>query len=124
MARQLASRGLSLVLAARSVGKLVALAAELGSSLGVGTRVVGADSSSVEGIDRLFEAVRTLDVPVDHRIGNAGFGMHDDFVQGDPAERRRMVTLELGAFLGSIGPRPVVRRVTHALMRSAVRRNA
>ena len=96
-ARQLAARGLSVVLSARSVDKLSALAAELGSSHGVGTRVLGADSAAPKGIDRLIDEVAGLDVTIDHLIGNAGFGMHGDFVHGDPREQRGMVTLNCEA---------------------------
>lgn len=99
MARQLAARGLSLVLVARSVDKLEALAAELGSAHGVGTRVMGADLATSAGIDRLVADVRALDVPVDHLVGNAGFGMYGDFAEGDPAEQRRMVTLNCEAIV-------------------------
>lgn len=98
-ARQLASRGLSLVLTARSVGKLEALAAELGSGHGVGTRVVGADLSVAGGIDRFLQRLEALDVPIDHLIGNAGFGVHGELVRSDPDEQRRMVTLNCEAIV-------------------------
>ncbi len=96
-ARQLAERGLSLVLTARSIDKLAALAAELGSSHGVGTRVVGADLATPQGIDRLLDGLSALDVAIDHLIGNAGFGTHGLFAESDPREQRAMVTLNCEA---------------------------
>lgn len=96
-ARQLAERGLSLVLTARSVDKLETLAAALGSTHGVGTRVVGADLSRREGIDRLLSELERLALPIDHLIANAGYGAHGSFVDSDPAEQRAMVALNCEA---------------------------
>jgi short-subunit dehydrogenase len=98
-ARRLAERGLSLVLSARSADKLATLAGELGSSHGVGTRVVAADLSTAAGIDRLIDEVSALGVPIDHLIGNAGFGTHGAFVESDPSEQRAMVTLNCEAIV-------------------------
>lgn len=97
--RQLASRGLSLVMTARSVGRLEELAAELGSGHGVGTRVLGADLSVAGGIDRLLGSLEKLDVPVDHLVGNAGFGVSGLLAESDPDDQRRMVTLNCEAIV-------------------------
>lgn len=97
LARQLAARGLSLVLTARSVDKLGALAAELGSAHGVGTRVIGADLATQSGIDRLLDEVSRLGFAIDHLIGNAGFGTYGPFVEADPREQRAMITLDCEA---------------------------
>lgn len=99
LARQLAARGLSLVLTARSVDRLEALAAELGSSHGVGTRVIGADLAKADGIDALLSEVAKLGLPIDHLIGNAGFGTNGPFAEGDPDEQRRMVVLNCEAIV-------------------------
>lgn len=98
-ARQLASRGLGVVLTARSVDRLESLAAELGSAHGVGTRVVGADLSVAGGIDQFLKALDALEVPIDHLVGNAGFGVHGELARSDPAEQRRMVTLNCEAIV-------------------------
>lgn len=98
-ARQLASRGLSVILTARSVEKLEGLAAELGSGHGVGTRVLGADLSIPDGIDGLLKRLEDLELPIDHLIGNAGFGVHGALATSDPGEQRRMVTLNCEAIV-------------------------
>jgi short-subunit dehydrogenase len=99
LSRQLAARGISLVLTARGKDRLEALAAELGSAHGIGTRVVAADLSTASGVDEALARIAALELPIDHLIGNAGFGMNGDFADGDPAEQRRMIVLNCEAIV-------------------------
>jgi uncharacterized protein len=111
-ARQLAARGVSLVLTARSVDRLEELAAELGSEHAIGTRVVGADLARPEGIDRLLASVSKLEDPIDHLVGNAGFATHGSFVSSDPKSERAMVTLNcesIVALTAALLPRMIER---------------
>jgi short-subunit dehydrogenase len=92
-ARQLAGRGLSLVLSARSAGPLEEIAARLSSEHGVGTRIVTADLATPQGADALIAGVEKLAVPIEHVIGNAGYGSHGLFAELDGARERAMVRL-------------------------------
>lgn len=102
-AKQLAARGLSLVLTARSKDALEHLAAELSSAHGVGTRVIVADLSTEAGIDALLHDVRALGLPIDHLIGNAGFGTQGSFAEQDTDEQRAMVRLNCEAIVALSG---------------------
>lgn len=71
-ARDLAARGLDLVIVARRGDWLEALSAELSSAHDVTVTVVEADLGSTVGVERVLEAVRDLDVGL--LVAAAGFG--------------------------------------------------
>jgi uncharacterized protein len=98
-ARQLARRGLHLILVARTKGALESLAAELVSAHGVGTRVIAADLSTKDGIDELIARAHALELPIDHLVGNAGFGYKGELALADPDAQRAMVTLNCEAIV-------------------------
>ena len=98
-ARQLAARGSHLVLTARSRDSLVALAAQLGASQGVQTRVVVADLASPEGITALTEGVDALGLEIDHLVANAGFGTWGPFLDESAESQTQMVRLNVEALV-------------------------
>ncbi len=72
-ARQLAAAGTNLVLVARRLDRLAALAAELGGKYGVKAEALAADLAAPEGVERVegrIAGTETLDL----LINNAGFG--------------------------------------------------
>ena len=73
-ARQLAAQGRSVILAARRVDRLEALAAELQETYGVSTEVVSVDLAEREGPATLFERSTSEGRPIDLLVNNAGFG--------------------------------------------------
>lgn len=77
-ARQLAERGYSLVLVARSADRLTALAADLADRYGVGVQPLPADLTADADLaaveERLRAAGDTADAPVDLLVNNAGQG--------------------------------------------------
>lgn len=77
IARELAARGLRLVLVARREERLRALDAELGGH----GRVVVADLATREGVLAVIEAAADLDVGL--LVASAGFGTSGAFVEGD-----------------------------------------
>jgi uncharacterized protein len=83
-ARQLAVDGLSLVLVARRTAPMEALATELKAKHGIEVRVLGADLSREDEIDRLLAAVEDLEIGL--LVNNAGFGVTGDFLDA-PIER-------------------------------------
>jgi short-subunit dehydrogenase len=90
-ARRLAADGHDLVLVARDVPRLEAVAAELRSSHGRDCEVLPADLADRAQVttvaDRLADATR----PVDVLVNNAGFGLRTTFAASDIADQERML---------------------------------
>lgn len=95
LARGLARRGYDCVLTARREDRLRELAAELEKDHGVSATVFAADLASPDGAQKLHDAVVALDRPVTFLVNNAGFGVHGDFVQNDPARLAQMMQLNM-----------------------------
>jgi len=93
-ARELSRRGASLVLVARSEGKLEALARELGNA-----HVVAVDLATPGAPLRVFDALAAQGLEIDVLINNAGFGIHGDFAAIARSEQRGMVDLNVGALV-------------------------
>jgi short-subunit dehydrogenase len=72
-AEALARRGFDLVLTARRVDRLEALAARLAQNHGVKTRIVGADLTDLTAPAKILDATDDLDVGL--VVSNAGFNM-------------------------------------------------
>lgn len=96
-ARQLAAKGANVVLTARSLGRLEALARELRQRHGVETRVLAADLATESGIWSLLTLVDALGVPIDHVIANAGFGTFGPLAEQTERSQLEMVTLNCTA---------------------------
>jgi short-subunit dehydrogenase len=78
-ARQLAARGLDLILVARSEDRLEALAGELSERHGVTAHVVVADLARPSAAETVFAVTERLGVEVDLLVNNAGFAKAGDF---------------------------------------------
>ena len=89
-ALQLAARGDDLVLVARDVDRLEAMAAELRATRGVEVEVLTADLSDREATARVAERLAEVDRPVDLLVNNAGFGMKKSFLAAELAEEEAM----------------------------------
>lgn len=87
-ARELAARGLNVVLAARRLDRLEALGRELENTYGVQTRALAVDLGS----DNFLEAVKagTEDLEVGLLINNAGFTNSGDFLD-NPLEKELLL---------------------------------
>mmetsp|Transcript_51177 Transcript_51177/g.125680 ORF Transcript_51177/g.125680 Transcript_51177/m.125680 type:complete len:268 (+) Transcript_51177:213-1016(+) len=111
-ARQLAARGLNVVLVARRLEKLNDVAASLKEqNKDVATRVVAADLSDVRrGVDKVVEAVADLEIGL--LVNNAGSEHIGDFEEGDLDVYSTMNDLNTGAPL----------RLTAALSKPMVQR--
>ena len=90
-ARQLASRGHRLVLAARRKDRLDALAKELGNA-----RVVAIDLSKSGSASKLLADLAAAGEEVDVLINNAGFGLIGRFAELDAKHERQMIDLNVG----------------------------
>ena len=98
-ARQLAARGVHLVLAARNRDRLELLAAELRANHGVSVLVVPVDLSIPGGIDELVDAATASGAAIDLLINNAGVGFKGAFVEEDPEGISRMIQLDCGSLV-------------------------
>jgi hypothetical protein len=85
LAEALAARGAQVVLVARSAPRLEELAARLRHAGGI-AHVLPMDLTEAGAAQKLHAAVRTLDLPVDTLINNAGTGYYGPF-EAEPIER-------------------------------------
>jgi short-subunit dehydrogenase len=88
-----AADGWNLVLAARSVAKLEALAADLTGRHGVGVTVIGADLGNAEGAAGLHAEVVRRGIAIDALVANAGAGTYGDVRDADLAKDVAMIEL-------------------------------
>ena len=99
LARQLAARHANLVLTARSVERLGAVAEELRTRHGVTVHVIPVDLAEPGGPARLIAEVESLGVAVDHLVNNAGFGSLGRFVRTRLERETEMVRLNCEALV-------------------------
>lgn len=106
-ARQLAARGMDLVLVARDEARLEAVAAALRSEYDVQVEVLPADLADRAALAtveaRLSDAAR----PVDLLVNNAGFGLKEKFLTNSVEDEQRMQDVLVTAVL----------RLSHAALR-------
>jgi uncharacterized protein len=95
LARVFAEGGASLVLTARSVDKLEALASELREKHGGKVRVVAADLGAQEGPERLLQRLLEEAVQVDVLVNNAGYAGFGHFTETGWAEEAGMLQLNV-----------------------------
>lgn len=93
--RQLATRRYDLVLTARRLDRLDALAAELTARSGVQAEVIPADLAAQDGI-ALVDA-RLMRGDVDLLVNNAGFGIGKTFARSDIAGQDAMLSVHVAA---------------------------
>lgn len=97
-ARELAARGTNLILSARSVAKLDALARELRKT-GIEARVIGADLGAPGGATGLCELTDATRHPITHLVNNAGYGASGKFISLPPEREAEMVRLNCEALV-------------------------
>ncbi len=100
MARDLAQRGLNLVLVARREDRMRALASQLESAWGVQTRVVVSDLATPQGNVPLVAATEDLDIGL--LVAAAGFGGAGDFLRRPVADEIDMLHLNCRSVLEQV----------------------
>jgi uncharacterized protein len=90
-ARQLAARGMNLVLVARRRDRLEALGTALEKQHGVRSLIVEQSLTDEGAIEALTSTTAEMEIGL--LVNNAGYGMKGAFLEMDLAEQRRMVRL-------------------------------
>ncbi|MEU2396270.1 SDR family oxidoreductase [Streptomyces sp. NPDC007369] len=94
-ARQWAGRGADLILTARRLDRLEALAADLESRYGVKAHAIASDLSQPGAATALREEIAARGLTVQTLINNAGFGSHGPVADQDPAQMEEMIRLNV-----------------------------
>lgn len=94
-ARQLAARGMRLVLVARDADALAALSDELTAAQRVDCEVLAADLLDADGLAAVVARLDDEDHPVDMLVNNAGFGLPLAFEANDIADEQRHLSLHV-----------------------------
>lgn len=90
-ARQLAARGLNLVLVARREPQLAALAREMTAAHGISTQALAIDLSDAASTQAVVAATTGLDIGL--LVCSAGFGSSGSFISNDIEQEAAMVDL-------------------------------
>ena len=98
-AEALASRGLNLVLVARSGDKLTEIAARLAQQYQVQADVLALDLGQVGAAHQVFEAVKAKSWTIDLLINNAGYGKWGEFLEFGDAEYTSMLQLNVATLV-------------------------
>ena len=98
-ARELARRGVNLVLVARSGKKLAALADELSASYGVAADVAVTDLAKPSAASELADSLLARDLQIDILINNAGFGLFAPVYEADGAVLTDMVRVNVASLV-------------------------
>jgi short-subunit dehydrogenase len=96
-ATALAGRGSSLVLVARRLDRLTALAAELTQAHGISVDVISADLTSPNAAAELRAITQERGITVTSLINNAGFGTFGTFIEEDLARVRQEIAVDITA---------------------------
>ena len=97
--RELARRGVHLILVARNRDRLEALAARCRTRNGVRVDVLATDLARPDAVRRLAEKIDGLGHPVDILVNSAGFGVHGDVVGADPVRLHDQSELNVTALV-------------------------
>lgn len=99
-ARALAERGMDVVLVARSMEKLEALAVELARKYSIRADAISIDLSDPSGADRLFHETEARGIQVTMLINNAGFATYGPFETLDPVREQAQIMVNVYALTG------------------------
>jgi len=95
LAHVMAKEKHNLVLVARSIDKLNALAEELIQAHGIKVTTYKADLSKPKEIENLYNQTQNDDIEISYLINNAGFGEYGEFVENDWEKLNSMMQLNM-----------------------------
>ncbi len=113
-AEELAKRGCSLILTARSEERLNALANQLQEQYKINTLVVVADLEKPEAVASLIHNINQQVQPVDILVNNAGFSTQGAFHSIDPQQEAALIQVNVAAVVA----------LTHAFLPGMVARQS
>lgn len=111
-AKELAGRGMNLVLVARSVDALQSLADSLSAQYGVRCVALPADLAAVDAVEQIVMALERQDLKIDLLVNNAGLGLTGDFLSHDFARELASIQVNVQALVGlshALGTKMVAR---------------
>jgi uncharacterized protein len=111
-ARELAERGMSIVLVARSEGRLRTLATELSQRYGIRAQVIPSDLSQEGAVRQIRQEVEQRHLVIDLLINNAGFANNGYFETISPERDHQQVMVDVTAVVD----------LTHAFIPSLLER--
>jgi uncharacterized protein len=97
LARICAAHGHNVVLVARSIAKLQAIADELATQHKITARALPADLTDPAAPQAIFDQLNADNIAVDILINNAGFGDYGPFAASDRAKMMEMVQVNVAA---------------------------
>jgi short-subunit dehydrogenase len=98
--KELAGRGMNLVLVARSIDILRDLAESLGPQYGVRCVALQADLAAPNSLMRIVTELEHQDLKIDLLINNAGLGLTGDFLSHDLAREFATIQVNVQALVG------------------------
>lgn len=98
-ARQLAQRGSNLILVARRLERLEALASDLNANFGVRATSIALDLGVPGAGDRLATEVAQRGLSVTSLVNNAGFGTHGPFHEEDPVQLVKEINVNVASLV-------------------------
>jgi uncharacterized protein len=97
LARQLAAKGFDVILVARSVDKLQALATDLSEKYGIAARVAAADLTQSASIQNLATLLDQQNLSIRVLVNCAGVLHQDAFINMQAAQVQQMIDLNISA---------------------------
>lgn len=99
-ARRLAADGHDLILVARSMDRLTAVAREIQDRYRVHVEIIALDLSLPDAAERLWAETEGRGCTVEILVNNAGFGLHGDVHDAEPQRLEEMVRLNCATIVG------------------------
>ena len=96
-ARKFASEKNNLVLVARNEAKLNELADELKSAYGVTVKVIAADLSKLDEVQKVFDICKKEKIEIEYLVNNAGFGDFKNFADSEWSRIEGMIDVNIMA---------------------------
>lgn len=97
LAHNFAKDGYDLVLAARGVAKMQALASELEKNHGIKVSVIGADLETSDGAAELHAEIKRRGISISALVNNAGYGAFGEFKDAPLTTELAMMQLNMNA---------------------------
>jgi uncharacterized protein len=94
-ARSFAAAKNNLVLVARSEAKLAALANELKTTYGITVKVIAADLSNMQEVQKVYDTCKAENISIDYLVNNAGVGEFGLFAEGNWDKTEQMIDLNM-----------------------------